>query len=44
MEYDEDGDKIINPGQLSELEKTYQQQAKKQHRENMVKVQKIGTK
>lgn len=44
VEYDEDGDRIINPGTLTEEEKLHFEQARKQHRLNMTKVQKIGTK
>ena len=42
-EYDEDGDKIINPGTLTEEEKRHFNMAREAHRTNMVKVQKIGT-
>ena len=43
-EYDDDGDKIINPGTLTEEEKRHFDLARQAHRNNMTKVQKIGSK
>jgi hypothetical protein len=37
VEYDEDGDKILNVGELTELEKQYKKEAIEKHRLNMTK-------